>query len=79
MSNIQGNIIDNQGNKLVPNTSTVAVLDVAKNQALSATLIDTPDKSTLGYSSFLTTKSYSIGEIVYYCTSCRCVEFFSRY
>ena len=52
MSDKQGFIKDYQGNHVVPNTSTQAVLDTAKNQALSATLADTPDKDALGYPAF---------------------------
>lgn len=66
MSNRQGNLQDFQGNKIVPNTSSVAVLDEAKNQALSQTLFNTPDKDALGYPAFSTALSYSTGDIVYY-------------
>ena len=66
MSTRQGNLKDYQGNKIAPNTSSQAVLDVAKNQALSATLVDTPDKDALGYPAFLTTEAYSTGDKVYY-------------
>ena len=48
MSNRQGNLKDYHGRKIVPNTSSVAVLDEAKNQALSQTLVNTPDKDALG-------------------------------
>ena len=54
MSNRQGNLLDFNGNKIVPNTSSVAVLDEAKNQALSQTLVNTPDKDALGYPAFST-------------------------
>ena len=66
MSNRQGNLKDFQGNKIVPNTSSVAVLDEAKNQALSQTLVNTPDKDALGYPAFSTALPYSTGDIVYY-------------
>lgn len=66
MSNRQGNLQDFQGNKIVPNTSSVAVLDEAKNQALSQTLVNTPDKDALGYPAFSTALPYSTGDIVYY-------------
>lgn len=66
MSNRQGNLLDFNGNKIVPNTSSVAVLDEAKNQALSQTLFNTPDKDALGYPAFSTALPYSTGDIVYY-------------
>lgn len=66
MSNRQGNLKDFQGNKIVPNTSSVAVLDEAKNQALSQTLVNTPDKDALGYPAFSTVMAYTTGDIVYY-------------
>ena len=66
MSDRQGFIKDYQGNHIVPNTSTQAVLDTAKNQALSATLADTPDKDVLGYPAFSTVTAYAMGDIVYY-------------
>ena len=66
MSNRQGNLLDFNGNKIVPNTSSVAVLDEAKNQSLSQTLFNTPDKDALGYPAFSTALAYSVGDIVYY-------------
>ena len=66
MSNRQGNLLDFNGNKIVPNTSSVAVLDEAKNQALSQTLADTPDKDALGYPAFSTVLENKTGDIVYY-------------
>ncbi len=35
----QGNIKDFQGNKIIPNTSSVAVRDVERQQALSSSLM----------------------------------------
>lgn len=66
MSTRQGNIKDYQGNKIVPNTATQAVLDSAKNQALSQTLLDTPDRNALGYEPFSTALNYPVGKVVYY-------------
>ena len=66
MSNRQGNLLDFNGNKIVPNTSSVAVLDEAKNQALSQTLVNTPDKDALGYPAFSTVLENKTGDIVYY-------------
>ena len=66
MSNRQGNLKDFHGNKIIPNTSSVAVLDEAKNQALSQTLANTPDKDALGYPAFSTVLTYATGDIVYY-------------
>ena len=66
MSNRQGNLKDYQGNKIIPNTNSAAVLDEAKNQALSQTLFNTPDKDALGYPAFSTALPCSVGDIVYY-------------
>lgn len=66
MSTRQGNIKDYQGNKIVPNTATQAVLDSAKNQALSQTLLDTPDRNALGYEPFSTVLNYPVGKVVYH-------------
>lgn len=65
MSTRQGNLKDHEGNKIAPNTLAVAVYDAAKDQALSQTLANTPDKSTLGFPSFSTIVDYAIGAIVY--------------
>lgn len=65
MSTRQGNLKDKNGNKVVPNTTTAAVYDAAKEQALSATLRDTPDKSALGFPAFSTVTDYSEGDVVY--------------
>ncbi|MBR3160888.1 MAG: hypothetical protein IKF14_17530, partial [Atopobiaceae bacterium] len=46
-------------------TSTL-VLDVAKEQALSQTLVNTPDKSVLGFPAFSTVTAYAVGDVVYY-------------
>lgn len=65
MSTRQGNLKDYEGNKIAPNTLAVAVYDAAKEQALSQTLADTPDKSALGFPSFSTVVDYAIGDVVY--------------
>lgn len=62
----EGNILDFQGNKIAPNTGTPQVTDVAKQQGLSQTLLNTPDKDALGYDAFSTVIAYSAGDIVYY-------------
>ena len=66
MSTRQGNLKDYQNNKIAPNTGSAQVTDVDKNQALSATLRNTPDKTALGYETFVTYKAYSDGDKVYY-------------
>ncbi len=66
MSNKQGYIKDYNGNKMIPETTTVMVLDVAKEQALSQTLVNTPDKSVLGFPAFSTVTAYAVGDVVYY-------------
>ena len=66
MSNKQGYIKDYNGNKMIAETTSVMVLDVAKEQALSQTLLDTPDKSVLGFPAFSTVVDYAVREVVYY-------------
>ena len=67
MSTIQGNLKKiSTGDYVAPNTTTAAVYDAAREQALSATLVDLPDKSALGYPSFSTAADYSEGDVVYY-------------
>lgn len=66
MSNKQGNIKDFDGNYVSPTTVTHLVYDAAKDQALSQTLYNTPDKGALGFPSFSTVTAYSEGDIVYY-------------
>jgi len=51
---------------LLPKTKSTLVQDVAKSQALSQTLVDTPDKDTLGYPAFSTVTPYAVGDIVYH-------------
>lgn len=67
MSTVQGNLKKKStGDYVAPNTTTAAVYDAAREQALSATLVDLPDKSALGYPSFSTAADYSAGDVVYY-------------
>ena len=66
MSNRQGNLKDYQGNKIVPNTSSVAVLDEARQQALSASLLALVESNALGYPAFSTVETYAAGDIVFY-------------
>ena len=66
MSTKQGYIEDFGGNKMIPETTSAMVTDLAKNQALSKTLLDTPDKDALGYPAFSTVTDYETGDIVYY-------------
>lgn len=65
MTSVQGNIKDKNGNKVIPNTSSMAVWDAAKGQALSATLANTPDMGVLGYPNFSTVVNYAAGDRVY--------------
>lgn len=66
MANIQVNLKDkDRQNNLIPNTTSDCVADVAKGQALSRTLADTPDMTTLGHEPFSTLKDYAVGETVY--------------
>ena len=66
MSTVQGNLIDHNGDKVAVNTLAAAVYDAAKQQALSATLAETPDKRSLGYPTFATVTDYPAGQVVYY-------------
>lgn len=67
MSTVQGNLKKKStGDYVAPNTTTAAVYDAAREQALSATLVDLPDKSALGYPSFSTAADYSEGDVVYH-------------
>lgn len=66
MSNRQGNLKDYQGNKIVPNTSSVAVLDEARQQALSASLLALVEKNALGFPDFTTTEDHPVGQEVFY-------------
>lgn len=66
MSTRQGNLKDFNGNKIAPNTLAAAVYDAAKEQALSQTLADTPDKGVLGFPSFSTVTDYAAGDVVFY-------------
>ena len=66
MSTKQGYIKNYGGDKMLPQTTSTMVTDVAKEQALSATLANTPDKNALGYPAFSTVTAYSTGDKVYY-------------
>jgi len=66
MSNRQGNLKDYQGNKIVPNTSSVAVLDEGRSQALSASLLALVEKNALGYPDFTTTEAHAVGDECFY-------------
>ena len=66
MSTKQGYIKDFENNKMIPETTSAMVTDLAKNQALSQTLLDTPDKDALGYEAFSTVTDYAVGDKVYY-------------
>ena len=62
----QGNIKDFQGNKIVPNTSSVAVLDVERQQALSASLMALVEKNSLGFPDFTTIEAHAVDDKVFY-------------
>lgn len=66
MSNRQGKLKDYAGNYVSPVTTAALVYDAAKDQALSQTLRDTPDKDALGYPDFSTVTAYAAGDVVYY-------------
>lgn len=54
------------GDTIFPATTTPNVYDPAKSQALSATLVDTPDYEALGYAKFSTASAYTTGDKCYY-------------
>ena len=66
MATKQGYIKNYGGDKMLPQTTSTMVTDVAKEQALSATLANTPDKNALGFPAFTTIDAYSTGDKVYY-------------
>ena len=66
MSTKQGNLINFDGDKIIPNTTGAAVYDAAKEQALSQTLYDTPDRNALGFPAFATIVDYAVGDVVFY-------------
>lgn len=66
MSNKQGKLKDFDGNYVSPVTTSALVYDAAKDQALSQTLYDTPDRNALGFPAFSTVTAYAEGDIVFY-------------
>ena len=53
------------GDTIFPATTTPNVYDSAKSQALSQTLVNTPDYEALGFAKFSTATAYNAGEKVY--------------
>ena len=66
MSTKQGYIKDFEDNKMLPETTTVMVTDVARGQALSASLLALVEKNALGFPDFTTTAAHPVGEEVFY-------------
>ena len=66
MSKKQGKLKDFDGNYVSPVTTAALVYDAAKDQALSQTLYDTPDRNALGFPAFSTVTAYAEGDIVFY-------------
>ena len=66
MRNKQGKLKDFDGNYVSPVTTAALVYDAAKDQALSQTLYDTPDRNALGFPAFSTVTAYAEGDIVFY-------------
>jgi len=62
----QGNIKDFQGNKIIPNTSSAAVLDLERQQALSASLMALVEKNSLGFPDFTTIEAHAVDDKVYH-------------
>lgn len=62
----QGYIEDISGNKRLPETTTTMVTDVARAQALSASLLLILEYNALGYPAFSTSRSWAVGEICFY-------------
>lgn len=65
MATREGNILDFEGNKIAPNTGTPQVTDVARDQALSASLLALIEYNTLGYPPFTTITAWQVGEVVF--------------
>ena len=53
------------GDTIFPATTSPNVYDSAKSQALSQTLVNTPDYETLGFAKFSTATAYNTGDKVY--------------
>jgi len=53
------------GDTIFPATTTPNVYDSAKSQALSQTLVNTPDYEALGFAKFSTATAYNAGDKVY--------------
>ncbi len=54
------------GKKSMPNTSTQAVADPARNRALIASMTQLIERNALGYPEFVTMQAYAVGEDVFY-------------
>lgn len=61
----QGNL-NVGGQTVIPNTTTAAVADVARSQALSASLAALAEKNVLGYPTFSEAEGYEAGATVFY-------------
>ena len=61
----QGNLTVG-GQTVIPNTTTAAVADPARQQALSASLTALIEKNALGYPTFSTLENYAADTIVFY-------------
>ena len=61
----QGNLTVG-GQTVIPNTTTAAVADPAREQALSASLTALIEKNALGFPTFSTLENYAAGTIVFY-------------
>ena len=66
MSTKQGYIKDFEDNKMLPETTTVMVTDVARSQALSASMLALVEKNALGFPDFTTTEEHPVGQEVFY-------------
>lgn len=66
MSTKQGYIKDFESNKMLPETTTVMVTDVARSQALSASLLALVEKNALGFPDFTTTEAHAVGDECFY-------------
>jgi len=66
MSTKQGYIKDFGDNKMLPETTTVMITDVARNQALAASLLALVEKEALGFPDFTTTDDWAAGSRCFY-------------
>lgn len=66
MSNRQGFIKDYAGSKIIPETLTTMITDVAREQGLSASMAVLVESNALGFPVFVTTEAHASGSVCFY-------------